>query len=132
MLDGCHQLKRPGYWPGHFHQEVANIGGVQTVQKLLAKDCTSEPFAALWMLQSLDLGAEVFVLLPCYEGLFGNDGRRKARERLESNGTDVNRFLSPTATPCLMECHRDMIEETGGGSRRGHAIKRGICPRNPS
>jgi len=99
MLDGCHKLKKLGYWPGYFHREVANIGGVQTVKNLLAKTDTSEGFATLWTLGRLDLSVEAFVLLPWYAGLFDDDEQRKARQRLESNGFDVNRFLSGQQPP---------------------------------
>jgi hypothetical protein len=99
MLEGCHTLKRLGYWPSYFHREVANIGGIQTVKNLLAKTDTSEGFSTLWTLKRLDLSAEAYVLLPWYECLFSGEERREARRRLEANEFDVDNFLSKVQTP---------------------------------
>lgn len=99
MLDGCQTLKRLGYWPGYFHREVANIGGIQTVRNLLAKSDTSEGFSTLWTLGRLDLSVEAFVLLPWYECLFTDVERREARRRLEANEFDVDHFVAAAVPP---------------------------------
>ena len=98
MLDGCFVLKKLGYWPSYFHREVANIGGVQTVRNLLAKQGTSEGFSTLWSLDRLDLTAEAYVLMPWYQALFSDDERTTARQRLDSHNFDVDGWLT-TLTP---------------------------------
>jgi hypothetical protein len=37
MIDACRSLEKLGYWPGYFHREVANLGGVQAAENLLDK-----------------------------------------------------------------------------------------------
>lgn len=93
MLDGCQTLKRLGYWPGYFHRDVANEGGVPTVKKLLKKGGTSDGFTTLWELGRLDMSVEAFVLLPWYEVLFDDNERRVARTRLEAHRFNVDAFL---------------------------------------
>jgi hypothetical protein len=103
MLDGCQTLKRLGYWPGYFHREVANIGGVQAARNLLSKTDTSEGFSTLWALGRLDLSVEAFVLLPWYEPLFSPAERQTARRRLKDNEFDVERFVASTPRPAWAE-----------------------------
>jgi hypothetical protein len=99
MLDGCQTLKKLGYWPGYFHREVANIGGVQTVHNLLAKSDTSDGFSTLWGLDRLDLAVEAFVLLPWYACLFSDEERATARRRLENVRFDVDIFQREAKAP---------------------------------
>jgi hypothetical protein len=99
MLDGCQSLKKLGYWPGYFHREVANIGGVQAVRNLLAKPDTSDGFSTLFELGHLDLSFEAFVMLPSYQSLFSPTERRIARQRLEAIRFDVDHFLRTVVTP---------------------------------
>jgi hypothetical protein len=99
MLDGCQTLKRLGYWPGYFHRDVANDGGVTTVKKLLKKDGTSDGFTTLWELGRLDMSVEAFVLLPWYEVLFDDNERQVARTRLEAHRFNVDAFLRGLPAP---------------------------------
>ena len=99
MLDGCHTLKKLGYWPGYFYRDVANEGGVATVKKLLKKQGTSDGFTTLWELGKLDMSVEAFVLLPWYEVLFDEGELLTARQRLEAHRFDVARFLATSSPP---------------------------------
>src|SRR5579872_6634284 len=99
MLDGCQTLKKLGYWPGYFHREVANLGGVRAAKNLLDKPGTSEGFATLWQLGRLDMSVEAFALLPWYAELFTEAERREARARLEKIGFDVESLIGRTRRP---------------------------------
>ncbi|GGU96032.1 hypothetical protein GCM10010182_10720 [Actinomadura cremea] len=75
-----------GYNAARFLQMVSSQGGVATARQLLWADAPSDGFTALWDHGRLDLTVEAHVLQAGYEGLFTNEERDKARERLDRYG----------------------------------------------
>jgi hypothetical protein len=99
LLEGCHTLKRLGYWPAYFFRELNEVGGLEATRALLRKRDTSDGFATLWELGRLDLTVEAILLLPWYRHLFTPEEQSIARWRLEENGFDVDSFLAKQTPP---------------------------------
>ncbi len=88
MLDIYARAAREiGYRPTRFLQLLEEIGGVAAAKRLLSKP-SYEGLATLWEKGRLDLSMEFLVLLPRYEGLFTEEERRVARQRLFEHGFD--------------------------------------------
>ena len=87
MLTVYESAKREtGYNASRFLQMLSEQGGVATARQLLHSAHVSDGFTALWERRRLDLAVEAVVLQPEYEGLFSDDEREIARERLVSYG----------------------------------------------
>ena len=82
-----------GYNAKRFIQMVAERGGLETARQLLHASTVSEGFTALWEKGRLDLAMEFQVLQTQFEGLFTEEEREIARERLRAYRFDVDRHL---------------------------------------
>lgn len=79
-------LKECGYRATRFLQMVTEQGGLKTARTLLAREETSDGFAALWELGRHDLTMEYLVLQPQYAELFSPDELATAQQRLQALG----------------------------------------------
>ena len=75
-----------GYNASRFIQMVAELGGVETANRLLDTNGVSEGFTRLWESKRLDLSVEALVIEERYSPLFDARRRRMAHERLEQYG----------------------------------------------
>jgi len=84
MLRIYHEAKRncPGYKGNRFIQMVHEDGGYMTAKNLLVNREIQEGFANLLICGCLHLTGEHLVLEPEFEGLFSEEERERARERL--------------------------------------------------
>ena len=78
-----------GYNATRFIQMVAELGGVETANRLLDANGVSDGFTTLWEAGRLDISVEAVVLRPEFAVLFDQRRRRAARERLEQYGYAV-------------------------------------------
>lgn len=75
-----------GYNATRFLQMLSEHGGLKAARQLLHASGVSDGFTALWMAKRLDLSVEAHVLRPEFEGLFTEDEKRIARNRLADYG----------------------------------------------
>lgn len=88
-----------GYVATRFLQMIANLGGLAAARRLLQSPDVSEGFATLWERGRLDLSVEYHVLQPEFEGLFSDEERAIARERLLRYGFDPSTGPAQAAPP---------------------------------
>lgn len=70
----------------YFLQMVGRQGGVETAKKLLQSNDIEHGSTALWKCGRLDLMFEYLVLEPKYAGLFTDEEKEMARNRLKEHG----------------------------------------------
>jgi hypothetical protein len=75
-----------GYNATRFLQMITDEGGPAAARKLLHASGVSDGFTTLWEHRRLDLSVEAHVLRPEFAGLFTDDERRIARQRLKDYG----------------------------------------------
>lgn len=68
---------------------VAELGGVETANRLLDSRGVSDGFTTLWEAKRLDISVEAVVLRLEFESLFDERRRRAAQDRLEKYGYHV-------------------------------------------
>lgn len=87
ILETCRRtLKETGHRTTRFLQMFHDIGGLRTVQELLATERVTEGYIAMWEKKRLDLTVEALILKPEWHALFTDAEREVARERLKKYG----------------------------------------------
>ena len=86
MIDATKECKRLGYHPNFLVQMIQESGPLRACQRILAKPDLSEGFGKLWEFHRLDLTIEAIVLQEEFAGLFTEQEREIARQRLAENG----------------------------------------------
>lgn len=98
VADADYLRRTIGYNPTRFQQMPGELGGVKTARRLLLHGShTSDGFTTLSEARQLGRSVETFVLLPWYQGLFADDERSAARQRLEDHDFDVDAYLGHRA-----------------------------------
>ena len=85
----CSSDLEVGYNATRFIQMVAELGGVETANRLLDSSGVSDGFTTLWEAKRLDISVEAVVLQPEFAPLFDARRLRVARERLAQYGYTV-------------------------------------------
>ena len=75
-----------GYRASYFLKMIKVYGGLATAHRLLKAHDSQSGLSRLWELGRLDISVEALVLLERWAGLFSDEERRVARERLEAYG----------------------------------------------
>ncbi|MBA2382261.1 MAG: hypothetical protein H0V73_09145 [Chloroflexi bacterium] len=84
-MEGIHLgAKAIGYNATRFLLMLREHGGLETAHRLMQSNQVSEGFTELWMRGRKDLTVEAVILRPQYAGLFSEDERRRAEEKLTS------------------------------------------------
>ena len=89
MVRGIAELSRLGYDASLFRRMLGDHGPVEAARRLVLDPV---PSYGLWRLQGLnrlDASVEMWVLLPWYEPLFGQEVRDQAERKLALLGVDV-------------------------------------------
>jgi hypothetical protein len=81
-----------GYPANRFLQMLSDQGGLVTAKQLLWSDRPSDGFTFLWEHHRLDLTVEAHVLHDEFAGLFTDDDRERALDRLEQYGWPNNQM----------------------------------------
>jgi len=74
-----------------FVQMLDRHGGVETARRLLYQTHESAGLTTLWECGRLDLTSEALILNERFSGLFTDEERQLAEERLRSYGYDADR-----------------------------------------
>ena len=86
MVNVYHVADRHGYRPTYFLSMVREHGGLEAARRLINSSELQSGLTRLWELGLLDQSAEALVLQDRWHGLFTEDERREARERLIAYG----------------------------------------------
>ncbi|MEW6425435.1 MAG: hypothetical protein AB1523_11970 [Bacillota bacterium] len=79
-------LKECGYKATYFLRMVNELGGVRAAKRLLSNPNIQYGFEKLWECGRLDLTVEYLVLRPEWKGLFTEEEKNIARNRLKEYG----------------------------------------------
>ena len=95
MIDIYKRAKEEcNYMASHLIQMINEVGGLGAAKRLLHSDFTVG-FETLSRLERLDISMEALILKPEWVGLFTDEERIIAKERLSSHGFDVLQLLEP-------------------------------------
>ncbi len=87
MLDIYRRAKAEAKYEARiFLGMVVESGGLETAQYLLHAPKVSDGYTALWQRGRLDLTVEAMILDPRWHGLFSDDERKIAVDRLRTYG----------------------------------------------
>jgi hypothetical protein len=90
MLNIYENARKIGYNASIFIKMVANEGGYNVAKKFINSNNVSDGFMSLYEKNRLDLTVEALVLNEKYDGLFNEDERSIARDRLQQFGYEVD------------------------------------------
>ena len=82
------------YNPSYVLRLMDRYGPAEACRRLVLTPGVTSGFARLWEHRFLTMSAEALMILPWYEGLFDDDLRAIARQRLETYGFDVKEYLA--------------------------------------
>ena len=88
MVELCDQAESecPGFRPDCLREAITSEGGRAAAIRLVEADNAPGGFVRLWELGRLDLSVEAEIRRPEWAGLFDEDLRARAAERLERYG----------------------------------------------